>query len=87
MLILNYIRFFKNKKKEIIELEGILEDQKSKIVLNNFLMGAITSDSDCYRDSASDSQYFPDVIRKSLSSNEVFVVVCAFVGDSIQEFV
>ena len=79
--------FFKNKKKEIIELERILGDQKSKIVLNNFLMGAITSDSDCYRDSASDSQYFPDVIRKSLSRKEVFVDVGAFVGDSIQEFV
>lgn len=50
-------------------------------------MGAITSDSDCYRDSASDSQYFPDVIRKSLSRKEVFVDVGAFVGDSIQEFV
>lgn len=79
--------FFKNKKKELIELEAIFGDQKSKIVLNNFFMGAITSDSNCYRNSASDSQYFPDIIRKNLSREEVFVDVGAFVGDSIQEFV
>lgn len=78
--------YYLQHEQELGELEALFSDQKSKEVLSDILRGALTSDVECYKHSASSSQYFPSVVRKSLTSEEIFVDVGAFTGDSIKEF-
>lgn len=65
---------------------GMLADELSKKIMVKCIAGYITSDCNYYEGTASDSQYFPDLVRKQLSSEEVFVDVGAFDGDSIDDF-
>jgi len=73
-------------KNELCKIEQILEDDRSKTVFNNILAGAITSDIDYYKHIAEDSQYFPDIIKKRMSEEEIFADIGAYIGDSIREF-
>lgn len=81
-----YKEYLTAHAKRLETLYEILADKKSKLVLQNCLRGYITSDCDCYKGTASTSQYFPDIIRKVLKTDEVFVDVGAYNGDSIEEF-
>lgn len=79
--------YYLHHEKELYELETLFSDQKSKEVLSDIIRGALTSDVECYKHSASSSQYFPTAVRESLTSRERFVDVGAFTGDSIREFI
>ncbi len=78
--------YYLQHEQELSELEALFSDQKSKEVLSDILRGALTSDVECYKHSASSSQYFPSFVRESLTLKERFVDVGAFTGDSIKEF-
>lgn len=79
--------YMESHENELYKIEQILEDEKSKTVLNNVLAGAVTSDTDYYKHIAENSQYFPDIITEQMSEEEIFADVGAYTGDSIQEFV
>lgn len=81
-----YRRYVRDNAGEFEKVYGVLEDDLSRKVMINCLEGYITSDCDCYENTASDSQYFPDIVRDSMSEEEVFVDVGAFDGDSIGAF-
>lgn len=79
--------YFIAHKKELSDLGEELADKQSEIVFSNVIEGAITSNTDCYRHSFSESQYFPEIIKENLVTDEIFVDLGAFTGDSIEEFI
>ncbi len=79
-------RYFSAHEKDLYGLFEKLSDKQSEIVFQNVIVGAITSDTDCYKYSSSDSQYFPDIIKDNMSEEETFVDLGAFIGDSVEEF-
>ncbi len=81
-----YREYVKNNIGRFETVYKMLEDEASKRVMLNCMAGWITSDCNYYEKTASSSQYFPDIVRKVISGEEVFVDVGAFDGDSIEEF-
>lgn len=83
-------RFFKNNISKIENLWNKLADDFSKETLEYVIKGSVTGDCDCYSDIASDSQYFPDIIKKEMFNNfkrgGVFIDIGAYTGDTIYEF-
>lgn len=80
-------KYFLDKILELEKLREILNDDLSKKTLDKYIEGSLTNSCECYCEISNKTQYFPDVIKKYLSNNEVFADVGAYTGDTIQEFV
>lgn len=79
--------YFAIHEKELGKLRDELSDKCSQMSFDSVIAGAFTNNPDCYKYSSSKSQYFPEVIKKNLSDEEVFVDIGAFTGDSIEQFI
>lgn len=79
--------YFLENEMAFNDLESVLADERSKSVLAKVIEGALTSDNTCYAGISEGTQYFPDIVRKHLTEDEVFVDVGAFTGDSSLEFI
>lgn len=80
-------RYFSEHEKEILDFGKALEDKQSEDVFKNVVVGALTNDTDYYKYTSSESQYFPEIVKDNLSEEETFVDLGAFIGDSIEEFI
>lgn len=80
-------KYFHSKENKLEKLRRILNDDLSKKTLDKYIEGLLTNSCECYSDISNNTQYFPDIITRHLSSNEVFVDIGAYTGDTIQEFV
>ena len=58
--------FYRRNSDKLMRLHDCLADAFSAKTLEHILMGAVTSDCDQYAETASDSQYFPDIVRSRL---------------------
>ncbi|WP_455089718.1 FkbM family methyltransferase [Peptoanaerobacter stomatis] len=66
---------------------NLLEDDRSKFIFENILNAAITSNMDYYKETYSDDEYFPEVIKNCMGENEIFVDVGAYNGDTVEKFI
>lgn len=72
---------------ELGKLRDELSDKCSQKSFDSVIAGALTNNPDCYKYTFSRSQYFPEVIKKNLTDEEVYVDIGAFTGDSIEQFI
>jgi len=79
--------FYINNESKFESVASLFADDFSVQSYSKVLEGAFTNDSDCYSEIGSDSQYFPDFIRKILTPSEIFVDLGAYIGDSILDFI
>lgn len=79
-----YRTYLVNKASEFERLYNRLEDDFSRLTLENVLKGRISANLEYFRKVCVDNQYFPgDIV--TLENNEVFLDIGAFVGDTIAE--
>lgn len=82
-----YKEYFKSNVVLFEKVFLSMTDDLSKKTMKNCIYGYVTSNCDYFMNTASDSQYFPDIIKEILSDKEVFVDVGAYDGDSLEEFI
>ncbi len=80
-----YHKYINENIKKINKVYNILEDEYSKKTLINTINGKVTGNYNFFKEVCETNQYFPGDIL-SLSSEEVFVDVGAYIGDTIEKF-
>lgn len=81
-----YREYVRRNVEQFENVVDMLEDELSKRIMINCIAGYITSDCDYYEGTSTESQYFPDIVKNTMTAEEVFVDVGAFDGDTIDEF-
>lgn len=81
---INYYRnYIWDKASGFMDLYGKLSDDMSRITLENVLKGRISGEWKCFKEVYVPDQYFAKDIIK-LESDEVFLDVGAFIGDTVE---
>lgn len=78
--------FVKQNTSGLLEIYNALEDEISRDTMHHIIYGSITNDIRCYEKHVESNIYFPDIVIKRLTEQEVFVDIGAFTGDSIKDF-
>ncbi len=73
------------EKQNFLNLRNILEDEKSKEVLDCLLKARTSNDFNIYKQINDKNQYFPNFLN--LNKFEVFVDCGAYTGDTIEQFI
>ena len=83
-------KYIKDNIEKFEESYSLLEDDESKFIFENILNVAIKSNMDYCRQTYSNDEYFPQIIRDKIprgGGREIFVDVGAYNGDTIEKFI
>lgn len=79
-------KYIKDNIEKFEKSYDLLADERSKFIFENILNAALTSNMDYYKETYSDDEYFPEVMKKWMGAKETFVDVGAYNGDTIEKF-
>ena len=86
MNVQEYKKYLQMNEQNLIGIYEKLEDDKSKVTMENIISGWVSYDLQFYKDIYSPIQYFPQDILK-LSNDEVFLDIGSFTGDTLEQFI